>query len=77
MHLTAPVHSPYTGRDRLDQVVAIRRNDWTRSSECATGRRRRHATVIHPPTMAGARVVLGNPRFCDVHQLFREEAILP
>jgi len=35
MHLTAPVHSPYTGRDRLDQVVAIRRNDWTRSSECA------------------------------------------
>jgi hypothetical protein len=27
MHLTAPVHSPHTGRDRLDQVVAIRRND--------------------------------------------------
>jgi IstB-like ATP binding protein len=26
---------PHTGRDRLDQVVAIRRNDWARSSECA------------------------------------------
>jgi hypothetical protein len=29
-------HPSRTGRDRSEQVVAIRRNQWSRSSECAT-----------------------------------------
>src|SRR5438046_4787560 len=30
-----PQHPRRTGRDRSEQLVAIRRNGWSRSSECA------------------------------------------
>ena len=32
-----PQHPRRTGRDQSEQLVAIRRNEWSRSSECAVG----------------------------------------
>ena len=32
-----PQHPRRTGRDQSEQLVAIRRNEWSRSSECAEG----------------------------------------
>jgi formamidase len=56
MHLMAPVcRSHHTGRNRLDQVVAIRRNDWARSSECACGQAK--GAIKEKVAAEGARTV--------------------